>query len=90
MLVNKRWNVNISIDEQPEHRSTVARAHLRCDDGHHYTGLGAATRFPRDPELPGVGDDLAVARALGELARQLTSSAYADIDDADHRLSDET
>ena len=81
MFVTKQWTVAISIDEEPDDRATTARARLRCDDGYNFTAHGSATRFPRDPELPAVGDDLAVARALDDLAQQLKSSAYETIAD---------
>jgi len=90
MVGDKRWDISVTINERPDDRSTVATAHLRTDDGKRYTGTGEATRFPRDPQLPVVGDELAVARALTHLAGQLTASAYADIDDASGLLSDDT
>jgi hypothetical protein len=79
---SKKWSIDISIDEEPDTRATTARARLSCDDGHNFTGQGTAVRFPRDPEMPLVGDDLAAARALDDLSRQLTTSAYININDA--------
>jgi hypothetical protein len=90
MVGDKLWNISVTINERPDDRSTVATAHLTMEDGQDYTGTGAATRFPRDPQLPVVGDELAVARALAQLAGQLTASAYADIDDASYPLADDT
>lgn len=90
MSGTRRWKISISIDEKPDNRSTTARAQLACDDGHRLTGLGTATRFPRDPQLPNVGDELAVARALDQLAQQLTASAYDEIDDVGRPLWDDT
>jgi uncharacterized protein DUF1876 len=77
----KQWTVAVSIDEHPDQRNTVAHARMRGADGHNFTGTGTAARFPRDPELPMVGDELAVARALADLAQQLTSTAYRAISD---------
>jgi uncharacterized protein DUF1876 len=79
---NKVWNIDISIDEEPETRATTAHARLICDDGVSFMGEGGAFRYPRDPELPAVGDDLAAARALSDLARQLATTAYMNINDA--------
>ena len=80
MSIHKQWNIIVTIDEKPVERATAARAQLSCDDGQLYTGVGLAKRFERDDDVPGIGDDLAAARALSDLATQLTADAYAEID----------
>lgn len=89
MTAHRDFTIDVSVDEQPSDRTTVARARLRLDDSHQYVGTGTAVRFPRDPEVPSVGDDLAMARALTDLAKQLTGDAYADLDDAGARPWDD-
>ena len=39
------------------------------------TGGGHATRHPRDEDVPEIGDELAVARALDQVASTLTAAA---------------
>jgi len=43
------------------------------------TGSGAARRHPDDPHVPLIGEELAIARALGSLAEQLEAAAYGSI-----------
>lgn len=78
MTTMKRWNVQIFIDEH-EGSSTRAEARLTTGDNQ-LTGLGIARRNPNDREVPEIGDELAVARALSELAHQLLHAAAEDIE----------
>lgn len=41
---------------------------------------GTARRNPVDPDLPQVGEDLAVARALSKLAHELLSDAVSQLE----------
>lgn len=64
----RRWRVDVTIDERD--RGTTARAWLRTGDDGHLVGFGSAR--------PGTGDgrgELAAARALSDLARQLVDTA---------------
>ncbi len=79
MTASKRWTITVDIDESTEQRRTSAQALMARDNGDQVTATGLATRFPRDPELPSVGEDLAVARALADLSQQLTDAAYQTI-----------
>jgi hypothetical protein len=74
----KRWNVEIFIDEHDG--STRAEARLKTADTTHLVGTGTARRNPRDVEVPEIGDELAAARALSELAHQLLDAAADDIE----------
>ncbi|WP_338089881.1 dsRBD fold-containing protein [Nonomuraea basaltis] len=58
---------------------TSARAALTTDDGIEVTGAGRARRNPSDPAVPEIGDELAAARALADLAESLAVSARRDI-----------
>ena len=46
---------------------------------------GEARRSPADPDLPKVGDEVAVARALRRLADRLLEMASDDLTDAEGR-----
>jgi len=78
MGTTKRWNVEIFIDEHDG--STRAEARLKTADTTHLVGTGTARRNPRDVEVPEIGDELAAARALSELAHQLLDAAADDIE----------
>lgn len=53
---------------------TEARVSLHMRD-YQLTGFGRARRNPRDPDLPAVGEELAAARAMSDLAHQLLDLA---------------
>jgi hypothetical protein len=69
----KIWMVEVVIEETPEGR-TEAKAVLPVGD-RRFGGWGRARRNPADPELPRVGEELAVARALSDLAHHLVEEA---------------
>ncbi|WP_155370834.1 dsRBD fold-containing protein [Catellatospora vulcania] len=69
-----RWVIDLDIEELEEERSTHAVARLHRD-GTSLEGTGTAHRHPRDLDLARVGDDLAAARALVELASLLQTDA---------------
>ena len=66
--VHKHWTVEISIDEHEGH--TRANARLRWRD-QESVGVGLARLNPADRNVDDIGDELAVARALADLARRL-------------------
>lgn len=80
MIHSRRWAVDIVIDEHEDERRTHAQARLRTQDRTDLRGDGTARRNPRDAEVPEVGDELAVARALSDLAHQLLEAAAGDIE----------
>jgi hypothetical protein len=69
--------VQITLDEDEEH--TEARATLRLRD-RDFVANGRARRNPRDPNVPVVGEELAVARALSDLSHQLLAAAAETIE----------
>jgi hypothetical protein len=82
MQAVKRWNVAIEIDEH----DSMTRAVARLDAGStELTGVGLARRSPEDANVPQIGDELAVARALSELAHQLLDATAADIERITHQ-----
>ncbi len=48
----------------------------------HFDATGKAKRNPSDVNVPVVGEELALARALGSLEEQIVDRAYARIDGA--------
>ena len=68
--VFKDWNVSVSIDEYQGR--TRATAWLRWRD-QEAVGIGLAKLNPADRYLAEIADDLAVARALSDLARRMMS-----------------
>jgi hypothetical protein len=81
----KQWTVEIHIDEHEDQRQTIAEALLRVDGQTDLRGVGRAQRNPHDQEVPAIGDELAAARALGDLARRLRESAAGDIERVTHK-----
>jgi Domain of unknown function (DUF1876) len=77
MTATKIWSVEIIIDEH-ENR-TRAQARL-VTDGTDHTGKGSARLNPGDRNVPMIGDELAAARALSELAHRLLHAAADDIE----------
>ncbi|MFF5234888.1 DUF1876 domain-containing protein [Dactylosporangium sp. NPDC000521] len=77
MTTTKHWTVDLSIGET-EGR-TYAEARLHADGGGHQLGIGKARLNPADENVPEIGDELAVARALNDLGHQLLLAAAADI-----------
>jgi Domain of unknown function (DUF1876) len=80
MTTAKKWTVDIYVDEHPETRRTRAEARLHTGDLTDVRGVGTSSRNPRDPEVPEIGDELAVARALADLADNLRAAAAGDIE----------
>jgi hypothetical protein len=74
----KVWSLEIAIGENPD--ETEAQALLRVGDAE-MTGTGRARRNPRDPARPRVGEELAAARALTDLAHQLLEAAAREIEE---------
>lgn len=66
-----------SFEEDETH--TEARITLHFRD-YELTGFGLAHRNPHDPNMPAVGEELAAARALSDLAHQLLDLATYQIE----------
>ena len=76
-MQQKRWTVEIFIDEHDG--TTRAEARLVNRDQTHLVGTGTARRNPHDTDIPEIGDELAVSRALNQLARTLLDASGNDI-----------
>ncbi len=73
----KSWRVDVYVYEGPD--STSAQAVLHGDAPTALQGQGLARRRPGDPEVPEIGDEVAVARALNRLAERLLATAADDL-----------
>jgi hypothetical protein len=87
--MSRTWYVRIDLFETPdvpvgEHRTTSAHAVLSTGAGTRMSGTGRARRRPGEPDVPEIGDELAVARALHELADRLLDASSADISEIEH------
>lgn len=88
MAATKHWTVDIYIDEH-EGR-TRAEARLHTSDATHLTGTGTARLNPADRDVPEIGDELATARALSELAHKLLDATAGDIEAVTHQAANLT
>jgi hypothetical protein len=78
MDTGKTWTVQVDIDEHEDRTRAVARLQTGGDQS--LTGTGLARLNPADRDVPEIGDELAVARALSELSHLLLDVAARDIE----------
>jgi len=71
-LAGRVWAVEVVFTEDDDRTRADALLHGGDERGH---GWGRATRDPDDPDVPVVGEEVAAARALADLSRQLLASA---------------
>jgi hypothetical protein len=76
------WTIEVLIEEDDV--ETEAKALLRVGGGE-LAGWGRARRNSRDPDRPRVGEELATARALSELAHKLLDAAAVEIEEFEGR-----
>ena len=81
MTMVDSWPVEISLRE--EDRETQAEARL-IKEGIGLVGHGLARRNPDDREVTQIGEEIAAARALSDLAHQLLSAAAGQIEGVTH------
>ena len=81
-MTTKTWTVQLTLDEEGD--DTRADATLNLDDALQVRGHGVSRRNPRDESEPKIGDELATARALSDLAHQLLAAAATDIESKTH------
>ena len=82
------WKVAIYLFDADDmrHDTGVTKAHavLSTSSGTTLDGYGRARRAPRDPDVPEIGEELAAARALRNLADRLLSATSDDIEAIEH------
>lgn len=73
----EQWTIGFSANEDEEHCDMV----VKLDTGARtYEGVGKSRRNPSDPNFPRVGEELAAARALQDLAAKLNDDAWGIIE----------
>jgi len=78
-----QWKVNIELTE--DDRMTHATAFLQTGTGaDRLVGRGEARCNPIDRDVPEIGDELAAARALSDLAHLLLDATVSDIEAITH------
>jgi hypothetical protein len=77
MIGARTWRVDIYIGE--DEGRTYAEARLHTDLGDRLSGIGLAKVHPNDRDIPEIGDELAVARALTDLGHRLLVTTSGDI-----------
>jgi Rv2632c-like len=77
MRGTRRWSVQIFVGE--DDGRTYAEAALVDDIGNRTRGTGHANLAPTDHDVPEIGDEIAVARALNDLSRRLLGVAEDDV-----------
>jgi hypothetical protein len=82
MAERHTWTVEILLSEDEDR--TRADAYLRAP-GREVAAWGRARRNPADADLPSIGEELAAARALSELAHRLLSDAADTIERTEGR-----
>jgi|EndMetStandDraft_7_1072992.scaffolds.fasta_scaffold04269_2 hypothetical protein len=73
----KRWTAAIEIDKHDGHTRAKARLGWRDQTA---VGIGIARLNPDDRNVADIGDELAVARALADLARRMMTTTIHDIE----------
>lgn len=71
------WSVDIYLGE--DGKTTHAEARLHTDTGD-LRGVGTSSRHPGDVDVPEIGDEYAVGRALTDLGHKLISIATEDVE----------
>ena len=78
-----QWPVEISLSEVG--RETTAEARLTKGGSPQLSGHGVARRNPDDREVTDIGEEIAAARALSDLAHKLLSTAADNIEGITHK-----
>lgn len=73
----RTWHVRINLSEHDD--ITRAEAVLHTDAGPDVRHEAVARRHPGDRDVPEIGDELAVCRALSGLAHDLLEATIADV-----------
>jgi hypothetical protein len=74
----RHWDVRLELTETEDYCEVVA--HLDAGD-RSLSGVGRSRRNPADPTVPQVGEELATARALHDLAHHLSQDAWRMIEE---------
>ncbi len=75
----KAWRLDAAVDEHEKRTRAKVRLSWR---GNELVGVGLARLDPADEPVAAIGDELALARALSDLAHQLFELTVTDIETA--------
>ncbi|MDH3679109.1 MAG: DUF1876 domain-containing protein [Acidimicrobiia bacterium] len=76
-VLPNNWTFRFELQEDEDHCEMV----VQLDTGDRsLSGRGRSRRNPADPSVPRVGEELATARALHDLANHLTEDAWSVIE----------
>ena len=82
------WKVTIYLfdarDPGYDHEVTKAHAVLTTAVGTTLDGYGRARRYPGEVDVPEIGDELAAARALRDVADRLVRATSDDLAELEH------
>lgn len=78
------WHVDIEFTEDEVAGKTRAACMVRLPDGTELRAHGHAKRHPDDMEQQRVGEEIAAARCLNELSRNLMKKAGGEIEEVTH------
>lgn len=79
-----QWPIEITISETGRDTTADARLLRPGPGGHGLNGHGMARRNPEDREVNEIGEEIAAARALSDLAHKLLSTAAGSIENITH------
>jgi len=86
--VTHTWHVTINLFDTDDLKAdgvvTKAHAVLTTSSGTTLNGYGRARRSPGDPDVPEIGEELASARALRDVADRLLKATSDDIAELEH------
>jgi hypothetical protein len=77
------WHIEVEFDEDDQ--DTKAALLLRLPDGTELRARGHAKRNPADQPQARIGEEIAAARALSDLAHQLLEKAATEISEVTHQ-----
>lgn len=83
MSTAEHWSIALSVHEHEG--QTRAEARLSLGDNAYLQGYGMARRNPSDPNVLEIGEKIAVARALSDVAHMLLGSATTQLEDVTHQ-----
>jgi hypothetical protein len=76
-MEHKDLTIDLLLDEDETDTVVHAKLQLRGDE---FESVGKAHRRSSDRPIPVIGEELAVARALGDLTNQVTAAAQSKIE----------
>lgn len=83
MTPTATWTVELRFDE--DEGRTIAVAEIRTPSGRELRGHGMSKRNPSDRPVTHIGEEVAAARAMSNLAHELLEYAAAEIENNVHR-----